>query len=72
MVMIVAPCCALSLCFSVLLNVSIALVDGNNHQNLVLFLVISSSVMKPDFFVARTTSKTFKIFCLYSVQSPFA
>ena len=28
--------------------------------------------MKSNFFVARASSKTFKVFCLYSVQSPFA
>ena len=31
-----------------------------------LDICVFSQVMKPDFFVCRATSKTFKIFCLYS------
>ena len=57
--MIVTPWCARSLCFLVLWNISLALIHGNKHQNLVISLVISSQVMKPDFLVARATSKTF-------------
>ena len=60
MIMIVAPWCARNLCFLVLWNISIALIHGNKHQNLVISLAISSQVMKPDFLVARATSKTFK------------
>ena len=41
------------------------------HENLVISLDISPQVIKADFFVARATSKTFKCFCLYSVQITF-
>ena len=40
------------------------------NSKISLYLVISSQVMKPDLFVARATSKTFKIFCLYNHLSP--
>ena len=75
MIMIVAPWCARSLCFLVLWNISIALIHGNKHQNFVISLVISSQVMKTDFLYSWLPAlpvKLSKIFCLYSVQSPFA
>ena len=41
-----------------------AIIHGNKHKKLIISLVISPEVMKPDFFVAPATTKTFKIFCL--------
>ena len=40
------------------------------NSKISLYLVISSQVIKPDLSVARATSKTFKIFCLYNHLSP--
>ena len=45
-------------------NISLALIHGSKHKHFAISLFISSQVLKPDFFVTRATSKTFKIFWL--------
>ena len=67
--MIVALRCALSLCCTVSRKITMVLIHGNKHQNLVKSLDISSQVVKLDFFVARATSKTYKN--IFLIPSPF-
>ena len=73
MIIIVAQCCALSLCFSfgfIKYYFSTLIFMTINTNQVISLYIYTSQIIKSGFFVARATSKTLKIFRLYNHVSP--